>query len=247
MNEPVCQFSSSSILYHPIVQVGTYFYLKQGNMKYAPNGDDWSKVPLNAKVYTLNRLISFSSLKHPRFWEKSSPIMNSINVEASYEYDGRNFIYAFCKLDSIIVTKDHITSQKYEVKSKYLTNAKCILENESDIMGIERAACKQSTYWHFVYDKYRDVYYRFAFLPCELEPNDNPMDVKLHRQQFSVIILNNKFEVIGETLFPKDKYSPKMFFVGKKGLYISESNPKNSAFDENKLVFSCFTLAEKKK
>ena len=71
------------------------------------------------------------------------------------------------------------------------------------------------------------------------------MDVDIHRQKFSVIILNNKFEVIGETLFPKDKYSPKMFFVEKKGLYISESNPKNPEFDENKLVFSCFTLVDK--
>ena len=31
-------------------------------------------------------------------------------------------------------------------------------------------------------------------------------------------------------------------FVGKKGLYISENNENNPQFDENKLVFRCFTL-----
>lgn len=33
-----------------------------------------------------------------------------------------------------------------------------------------------------------------------------------------------------------------MFFVGKKGLYISENNPYNPEFDENRLTFSCFEL-----
>lgn len=54
------------------------------------------------------------------------------------------------------------------------------------------------------------------------------------------MVLGRDFKVIKEVRFPKDRYLPKMCFIGKKGLYISENNPANPDFDENKLVFSCF-------
>ena len=35
-----------------------------------------------------------------------------------------------------------------------------------------------------------------------------------------------------------------MSFVGRDGLYISENNLANPKFDEDKLVFACFTLED---
>lgn len=244
-NNPLWPSPAASIMYQPLILINNSFYLTNRKILRTMGSDDWAKMPLCAKINNVKLTVSLLPLKYPILWKEKSPIANDINIESSREYDGKNFIYAFTKRDSIIVTKDHVNSKNYNAKSRYLDEVKCIPQAGTDIMSEERATCEQGMYWHFIYDKYRDVYYRFAFLPCELEANDNPMDVELHRQKFSVIILNNKFEVIGETLFPKDKFSPKMFFVGKKGLYISESNPKNYEFDENKLVFSCFTLTRK--
>lgn len=49
-------------------------------------------------------------------------------------------------------------------------------------------------------------------------------------------------------VFPNSNtYAHHLCFVGKKGLYISENNENNPQFDENKLVFRCFTLQGRKK
>ena len=98
-----------------------------------------------------------------------------------------------------------------------------------------------------MYDKYRDVYYRFAEMPCELADNEDPYDEFVPRvREFSVIILDKDFRIIGETKFPGKKYFYKMSFVGRDGLYISENNLANPEFDEDKLVFACFKLEDSK-
>lgn len=96
---------------------------------------------------------------------------------------------------------------------------------------------------HLMYDKYRKVFYRFALMP---DDNIKPFSNNPH-QSFSIIILNKDYEIIGETKFPGNTYAHHLCFVGKKGLYISENNENNPQFDENKLVFRCFTLQGRKK
>ena len=71
--------------------------------------------------------------------------------------------------------------------------------------------------------------------------NESPYD-EPKGKEFSVIVLNADFEIIGETRFPGKKYFYKMSFVGKEGLYISENNLENPQFDENKLVFTRFKI-----
>ncbi len=71
--------------------------------------------------------------------------------------------------------------------------------------------------------------------------NESPYD-EPKGKEFSVIVLNADFEIIGETKFPGKKYFYKMSFVGREGLYISENNLENPQFDENKLVFTCFKI-----
>ena len=63
-------------------------------------------------------------------------------------------------------------------------------------------------------------------------------------REFSVIVFDKDFNIIGETKFPGNKYFYKMSFVGRDGLYISENNLANPEFDENKLVFACFKLED---
>ena len=104
---------------------------------------------------------------------------------------------------------------------------------------------EQGHYFHVMYDKYRDVYYRFVEHPCELAQNEGYMDSPKSRE-FSVIIFDKNFRIIGETKFPGNKYFIRMSFVGRDGLYISENNLANPDFDEDKLVFACFKLEDVK-
>lgn len=244
-NQPLSIYYFCSYIHQPAIMLDSLLYLPQSMIYQEMDGDAWANTPICAFMDTLNKKVTNLPLKYPILFREKTPIMSTINVGYSCEFDGKNFIYAFMKSDSLIVTSDHITANKYNAKSRYIDGVKCIPNPGNDMMSIEREGCAQAMYWHFVYDKYRDVYYRFVFFPCNLDPKDNPLDLAVVRQEFSVMVLSKDFEVIGETKFPKNKYLPKMFFIGKEGLYISENNPYSENFDENKLIFSCFSVVHK--
>ena len=62
------------------------------------------------------------------------------------------------------------------------------------------------------------------------------------RKSFSIMILNEDFDVIGETRFSDFTYISTLHYIGKDGLYLSDSHYKNPSFDENKLRFRRFKL-----
>ena len=90
------------------------------------------------------------------------------------------------------------------------------------------------------YDKYRELYYRIATGGIE-EINATFLSREIYDSKpISVIILNNKFEKIGETLLPSKTHDPLGVFVGPEGLYISNSNLENPNLQENLLSFSVY-------
>jgi hypothetical protein len=144
-----------------------------------------------------------------------------------------------------MVTDDMKTVRWHDGKSRYLDRMRPILKEDADgYIGIKEAV-EAASYSHIMYDKYRDIYYRFAEMPCELGPNEYVYNDAKARE-FSVIIFDKDFRIIGETKFPGNKYFYKMSFIGRDGLYISENNEANPEFDENKLVFACFGLQDLK-
>ena len=149
---------------------------------------------------------------------------------------------SFTGYDSIMVTDDLKQVRWYNGKSRHLNRMRPKVY-EADSFDWLREATENPSYHNIMYDKYRDVYYRIVELPYELKPNESPFDEPRGRE-FSIIIFNKDFNIIGETKFPGNKYFYKMSFVGRDGLYISENNLANPEFDENKLVFACFKLED---
>lgn len=86
------------------------------------------------------------------------------------------------------------------------------------------------------YDKYNELYYRFAFDRInDTDLNDSDPDratVKRPR----IIILDKGFQKIGEFKLPRFKYDTKISFVGKEGLYIKVIDKEN----EDILTFDVF-------
>lgn len=238
--KPLSLVYAVSYCHMPLIIDTSLLYLPQRVFGNEMSGADWLSTPLCAIMDTLSFNIKILPLKYPVLFKQKSPITSSADVGYSFDFDGENFIYSFMKSDSIIVTSDHIQSRSYISKSRYLNQVKCIPYSGDDIITCQRSMCEQEMYWHFMYDKYRDVYYRFALFACDVDARTDVMELDGVRQEFSVMVLGRDFKVIKEVRFPKDRYLPKMCFIGKKGLYISENNPANPDFDENKLVFSCF-------
>lgn len=156
----------------------------------------------------------------------------------------KNLIYSFGACDSIYVYDTHSKFKgAYYAGSKYFDGVKASTGPVSQTKDkeLDEKIVTSPFYFYIMYDKYRDVYYRLAAQKHTLNDSEKRTNNLLDKP-FSIIILNNKFQIIGEEKFPHSVYSLKNIFVGKEGLYLSRSFYKNTTDDENLLKFSVFKL-----
>ena len=217
-------------------------FLKIGIPKPDMKREDWPKTHMFASLDLRTGKVKWVPIFYPPiFKEEYENIDGGYGFSYDYNYKENRLICGFFGYDSLMVTDDLKHIRWYNAKSRYLKSMKPKLGNAMAGINSIIEFCETPKYWHIMYDKYRNVYYRFAEMPYKLAPNESPYD-EPKGKEFSVIVLNADFEIIGETRFPGKKYFYKMSFVGKEGLYISENNLENPQFDENKLVFTCFKI-----
>jgi hypothetical protein len=101
------------------------------------------------------------------------------------------------------------------------------------------------SYKSILYDKWRDVYYRFAERGVELKDVEGNFNTWYDKKP-SIIILNSEFEIIGETDLPQSIYRISDAIVGKDGLYVATNNDKNPNYNENVLTFHVYELSDTK-
>ena len=202
--------------------------------------------PLFAALDLKTGELDWAPLNFPTTFDGDySHIRSGDDFAYDYNYKDNRLVCSFVESDSVMVTDDLNNTKWYNAKSRFLNSMTPHVNHPTeDVYDIIRWK-EKGKYWHIMYDKYRDVYYRFAEMPCELADNEDPYDEFVPRvREFSVIVLDKDFNIIGETKFPGSKYFYKMSFVGRDGLYISENNLANPEFDEDKLVFGCFKLED---
>lgn len=188
-----------------------------------------------------------TEMKFPSiFSEEETRTPRLYDPEFSYADTGNEVVVSFRQYDSLFVSSDFKHIRTYNAKSRYFPSIRPQPYNAyKDLLVWLQEEYLKPRYHHLIYDKYRDVFYRFALMPYQFPKGKLPTG-DASGQEFSVIILNNKYEIIGETKFPGNTYHYRMCFVGKKGLYLSLNNQENPNFDEDKLEFQCFTLQENK-
>lgn len=159
-------------------------------------------------------------------------------------FDGKSFVYSFETLDSVYkISKNLKTTERYIAKSRYISRPKIEIVSNSDVNLIIKRKCELPAYGNLIYDKFREVYYRFVFVEAEFENNEDYMEIYHNgRKQFSIMILDKEMNVVGETLFPEYTYNAYLFFVRKDGLYLCSSHFKRSDFDDNILRFQKIEL-----
>ena len=244
--KPVYMPEGLSYAHYPSFMIDSVIYFAQRSGKPSVKRHEWKTIPMFASMNLRNGKISRSSLCFPSIFDMDvKDISTGHEFVYDYNYKDNRLVCSFLMFDSLMVTDDMKTIRWYDAKSRYLDRMRPILkEGANGFVGIKEAV-EAASYSHIMYDKYRDVYYRFAEMPCELGPNEYVYNDQKARE-FSVIIFDKDFRIIGETKFPGNKYFYKMSFIGRDGLYISENNEANPEFDENKLVFACFGLQDLK-
>lgn len=244
-NQPLRPFSSYTSVYHPLVVEDSILYL-------FPKCNRWTTfspmcVGLNMKTRETKRY----PMNYPRFEgaDNRAKLSGAVEIYVSRCFNGKEFVYSFYYDESIYITS--INQERVErkpIKSRYLD--KIVFPDDygrtMDRQDGFKQICERSHYGSMRYDPYRDVYYRVAYPKTEIEPGVNTMELMQYgRKVFSIIIADNRFNVIGETLFPAYRYNPDMMFIREDGLYISASHPMSPDFSDDELRFHRFELRKK--
>ena len=76
-------------------------------------------------------------------------------------------------------------------------------------------------YLSIIHDKYRECTYRYFYPGVKLKDNEDPRKMFENRKRFSIMILDENLDIVGETMMPDNTYNPFMSFVAEDGLYIA--------------------------
>jgi len=242
-----CLSTFSSYYSAPAILEDSILYFKQSEVGYPRSPGDWKNISMFAYANLNSCKMVKTELKFPSiFNEEEIMRTKSYDPSFSYAYTGKDVAMSFYQYDSIFVSSDFKHLRAYNAKSRYFPSIRPQRYNAyKDLLVWLQEESLKPKYHHLLYDKYRDVFYRFALQPYQFPKGKLPTG-HAWGQEFSIVILNNKYEIIGETRFPGNTYHYRMCFVGKKGLYLSLNNEENPCFDEDKLIFRCFTLQENK-
>jgi hypothetical protein len=236
-----------SFYYTPLECIDGKIYVYQDLPYTQWNGDpygnnfEFDESPLSIVLDTVTGDCRHLKLTYPKLFEKTRTIGKCSRY--SRIYDGKRFVYSFYRLPELYVLEDGETGRRVASKSRYIDDIKNEGYSPSlSNMEATRLVYSLPSYGNIVYDKYRDVYYRFCRLGTERFLDGK--DQTFCWNDFTIMILNSDLEVIGETLFEAGVYAPKLFFVNKDGLWLSENNYQRDDMTDDLLKFRCLKLVE---
>lgn len=232
------RFYSTTSLYTPAEIIDNKMYIVSGcNRWQEPN-------PVSAYIDLSTKEVCTLPFNYPVF-----PTAINKNKRAGIEeqmsrcFDGENFIYSFYFDENIYVASiDHKNVRKVAAKSQYIKEVEYI--DDFGKTTIEQA-CELANYGNLIYDKYRKLYYRIVFPRTTLEKGVKGYELREYgRKNFSILILDDKFNVVGETKFPDYTYNPRLIFIKEEGVYISNSHYLNPDYSDDVLSFVKFELVK---
>ncbi len=202
--------------------------------------EELTKTELTFSLNPINKQLNVLPITYPL------SAFNSNNLGYSRIFADGRFVYSFNSDHNLYVTKDHSKINKHIAKSSYISSFERNPKNVS-LQDIFLKQCSTPAYIRIIYDPYRKVYYRIAYPGVSVNKNDNLRELIKYIPVFSIIILDQDFTKIGETMMPENKFNVSDIFVAKEGLYVSENHIKNPAFNPDFLTFRLLSLVNYEK
>ena len=232
--------------YSPAIFVKNTLYL--ANSKYFSvlgrellDYDSITKIPQAIMVDVKQNVAKPTQLKFPKLKFVGKDI--SAYMYYFFTYDGENFIYSFLSDNNLYYTSDFIVSKKTDVKSEYVINTSPIINNMNDhleLINWQKFFYNNNLYNAIVYDKYRNLYYRFVSIGIEQNEENNYNETARFPYQLSIIVLDKNFKKVKEVLMPENRYYYYMYFVAAEGLYLA----LNDSDSEDKITFDILDLTK---
>jgi hypothetical protein len=179
------------------------------------------KVSLGTQYYPGEYYKNYGGIDYYIYSTAFNPVTNEI-------------VYSYPAMDSVLVLSlAQNKTRKVYAGSKYVHE---IPEYDaSDYKdapsGIEGEYFMQNpSFGSILYDEYRKVYYRLAFLPVD-EKNAIYEAKNSPTKQVSIVVYDEQFNYLGESLLEKNKFWPNNVFVSKAGIHIQNKTETDSTFD----------------
>ncbi len=152
------------------------------------------------------------------------------------------YLISWPLLDSLIwvdkknqqIKKIHAKSSFFSAKQAPLISAPSQEEENEMVLG-------QYRYRQILFDPYRKLYYRLVMHPLTQTQNKTFIP-NIEEQKFSILVLDENFKFLKETIFPPNMYSPFNIFIGKKGIILMKNNYFDENVNEDELVLHIFNL-----
>ena len=238
-------YSNSS---HPFIFVNDKMYCYQNVNKFKGE-KDVTESPVDLIVNLKDGSYVPSPLCYPSDLVVPSELVNngSLTVHAHRCLANDKIVYSFW-FSHTLYEYDVNTGaiRKAVAKSRYLPDEKTLSPfnrlNDRQTDGFDEI-CEMPYYRHFYYDKYRKVFYRFAYPSAKSEIKENLLEYFfMGRNTASIMVLDEDLNVISETLLPEDRFNTGTTFINKDGLWISCNHMLNPNLDEDHLQFVRFEL-----
>jgi len=163
--------------------------------------------------------------------------------------DGKKFIYAPLYSNEIYLSYDNSTIfDKVVIKSRFVNNLNPYYPSAHEVISMqdfEYLYCTTQRYIGFLWDKYRNVYYRFFWpgIDSSSSVDTKEIDQMFHNfPNFGIMVIDDHFNVIDEIILPMNTYSWDKYFVAKEGLYLSADNPGRKDKNRDNWTFHIYRL-----
>ncbi len=169
---------------------------------------------------------------------------NMLQFYYCYNSSSENFIYSFSADPYLFEQNNNMELTSYLAQSKYFSEIKPMQSKDFSRENRIKYFLTTPDYNAIIFDKFRNVYYRFAHLPISSDDLSSRDMNKSRIKHTSVIILDADFNKIGENLIPRFSYTETMFFVTREGLHLGKW--ETSINHEDTLTFGVFQLEKVK-
>lgn len=184
---------------------------------------DKSKEPGATIIYDLTSNTIQTANKYPDIYGDKSRLYDNWDVFAylqtnyTFSPDG-NIVTSFPASDSIYVYNPDTRLRK-SFFAGYSRPTGIHPEVTGDPENSQLDYLRKYAYSNILYDKYAKLYYRFIRLPYE--PETDNLDIEITKKPIAVIILDENFNIVGESELPIARYYPMHSFVDSEGLHIN--------------------------
>lgn len=189
--------------------------------------------------------MNVSSVGYPASYEGNFWGPHMMSYYTAYNPIKKQIVYSFPANHNVVCVSLDGSIVEFQAGSVLFDEIHSMNKDQIPNEARNKYYLSNPSYGPIYYDKYRHVFYRIAnnaITDEELESGDTQLS---SIKPTSIIILDENFKLLGETVLPRFSYTETMAFVAPDGLYVGDWD--KSKLDESKIYFSRFRLVQNEK